>query len=1282
MKKYAVLFIVLTLPLWARATHIVGGEMNYTCLGNNEYEITLTLFRDCFYGNPNAWFDDPASIGVFNVNNQLLFEVLVPLMNNDTLEPILSSECLVVPPNVCVHTTTYRTVVTLPPIIGGYQLAYQRCCRNQTILNIVNPLASGATYGVTITERALLECNSSPKFQSWPPIYICVNEPITFDQSATDIDGDSIVYKLCAPWLGADQAIPMPQPPNPPPFQPVVWVSPPYGVSNMLNGSPGGEPLAIDLFSGLLTGLPNTIGQFVVGICIEEYRDGELISTTRRDFQYNVGQCGEAAAAFFAPEVQCGNFTVQFQNQSLGADNYLWFFNDPENPGASSTSANPSYTYPDTGLYTIMLIADPGTPCQDTFIRQVHLQYQSLTADFNYSFPACGDSLTIQVTDLSIDNISDPVQWSWQLSPVGQTSTAQNPVFYVTSSQTLTLRLTVESANGCTSNLEETFPVRLIDEVIEQDTVGLCAGGLIMLNPIFNSNYTYAWSPPTGLLNPNVPNPFAGPTQTTTYTVTITDADDFCQIERQVTVVIPEPVQVTIPEDTVICSPDYLLVATSNTGIQYYWATDANFAHIISQTDTALVTPYGPNTYYVLVRDAYGCLDVDEVTITGNGINIEVAGNPVICQGELGAVVVLSQDTTDIITYQWQPADQVLLYPNSNAAVVQPTQTGPTTFYVEMANQWGCTAIDSVIVTVVDTSFQPELLVQTQCSGYHVNFSSSAVNSPFFVWHFGDPAEPNASDQGPAVSHTYSAPGNYTVMLTLAPGLPCPDTIFYPISVGISPVSLNFDWNYATCADTANIVFTDLSVNTQSDIVNTQWIFSTGDTASGAQTSITFDESTELAVTLILTSANGCVDTLQQEVTIELIEASPQDTVAACAGLGVGLFADANPAYTYQWSPADGLDNPALPNPVATPSQTTVYVVTITDGSGNCSITRQVTALVPPALSLQMPADTNICDPTISLQAASALAEQYLWSDDPGFSTVLGQTPAITVQPGRPSVYYLLVKDAYGCTLTDSVTIGYYGINIAAEGAQTICIGDTARLTILNQSGDLLQYSWSPPEAIISGAGTPSVLVSPSASTDFAVAISNNFGCSLDTMLAVNIFNYVPPLIASAEPDTIVAGEDSQLLATEDPLYNYLWTPSAGLSGNTIFNPVATPLETTTYKVIIRDLNGCINAALVTIVVLDPICREPNIFVPNGFTPNGDGLNDVLYVRGNAIEEMFFAIYDRWGEKVFESRSPNIGWDGTFRGKQLAPDVYGYYLEVNCINGERFFKKGNITLLR
>ncbi|MEL6926641.1 MAG: T9SS type B sorting domain-containing protein, partial [Bacteroidota bacterium] len=90
----------------------------------------------------------------------------------------------------------------------------------------------------------------------------------------------------------------------------------------------------------------------------------------------------------------------------------------------------------------------------------------------------------------------------------------------------------------------------------------------------------------------------------------------------------------------------------------------------------------------------------------------------------------------------------------------------------------------------------------------------------------------------------------------------------------------------------------------------------------------------------------------------------------------------------------------------------------------------------------------------------------------------------------------------------------------------------------------------------------------------------------------------------------------------------------------------------------------------------------PFIFVPKGFTPNDDGRNDVLFVRGNPIEEVTFLIYNRWGEQVFQSTDKNIGWDGTYKGKPLNPDVYGYLLRVICTDGEEFFKKGNVTLIR
>ena len=120
---------------------------------------------------------------------------------------------------------------------------------------------------------------------------------------------------------------------------------------------------------------------------------------------------------------------------------------------------------------------------------------------------------------------------------------------------------------------------------------------------------------------------------------------------------------------------------------------------------------------------------------------------------------------------------------------------------------------------------------------------------------------------------------------------------------------------------------------------------------------------------------------------------------------------------------------------------------------------------------------------------------------------------------------------------------------------------------------------------------------------------------------------------------------------------------------------------------VVTDEFGCTTMATYFITVLDPDCNETDVFLPNAFTPNGDGMNDILYVRSNFVDDLDLIIYKRWGENVFEMNNvsaddPSLGWDGTFKGQELKPDVYGYYLRARCINGKEFITKGNITLLK
>jgi len=1255
--------------------------MNYTCLGNNEYEITLTIFRDCYNGNPNAWFDNPASIGIFDVQDNLLEEVLLPLMNNDTLHPVLSSQCLVVPPNVCVHTTTYRTIITLPPIPGGYQLAYQRCCRNQTIVNIIDPLDTGATYGVTISERALEECNSNPKFQQWPPIYICVNEPIVFDQSAIDQDGDSIVYRLCTPLSGATPGDPMPQPPNNPPYAPISWVDPPYNVNNMLNGFSGGVTLKINPQTGLLTGLPNTIGQFVVGICVEEYRDGELISTTRRDFQYNVGLCGQAAAAFTAPEIQCGSLSVFFDNQSQGANDFLWLFNDPGNPGASATSANAVYTFSDTGLYTVMLIAEPGEACEDTAFQQVYLQYNSLAPAFEYEFVSCTDSLLIQVTDLSQDSLSQAAQWLWALNPGGLVSDEQNPTFSIGGSGNYTLRLTVTAANGCAQQLEQSFSAELIDEGLAADSLALCAGESAFLNPGFNPAYSYSWAPAPGLEDLTDPNPLVQPLATTTYTVTVSDGNGFCEKELSIRVVVPPPVAAQAPPDTSICSRELLLEGQSNTAISFLWSADPDFNAILSSTSSVEVSPMGLATYFFLARDIYGCIATDTVQVAGNGIDIITTTERAACPGDIGAVAAINLDPADTLSFSWSPTGLLLAGQNSGTAFVQLLVPGLYPFYVYVENQFGCSLLDSTSLALIDTSSQLQFLMDQQCSNYTVFFSSSSVNAPFYNWHFGDPANPGASAQGPMVSYAYPGPGTYTVTAALSSFIECQDTLVREVVVEEPSILPDFSWEVVACSDSATLQFTDLSINNQSTIVGWEWDFGDGRTASVPNPQLAVGTSQTLDVLLVITSDDGCRDTVRRLVPVEVPQLNLPDSLAVCPGTPTELNPGADPSLSYSWSPAGLFADPAQPNPIVALEASQLFSVTVADASGLCRLERELLAVVPPPIGYSLPRDTQACEPELLLVAESEQGVGFVWAADPGFSNILATGPEVWVQPGPASRYYLQITDSLGCQVVDSVAVSRRPILVFLAESAGLCRGDTVQLEVVNLAGDSLSYAWAPQSGIIAGGNTPAVWVSPQENQVFTVQITDAFGCTLTEATRVIVSDQIPPLSATAEPDTLFGPGQVQLEATFDPAYTYLWQAGQGLSSITIHNPTARVDSSTVYAVEVVNEEGCRNAVEVRVVVLSE-CRAPFIFVPDAFTPNGDNLNDLLFVEGNTIDELYFAIYNRWGEKVFETNDQSIGWDGTYKGRALPPDAFGYYLEARCFNGETFFKKGNITIIR
>jgi len=279
-----------------KATHLVGGDFSYVHLGGDEYFITLKVYRDCSPANVNdTGFDAQLAVGMWNGTGVIGpgDVTMIPLTASNVSEVpvVMGNPCGTPPPELCIEQAIYTATLTLPANEYGWDLVYQRCCRNPTIVNLDDfggTENAGMTLQVHIPGTAVTtESNGSPDFQELPPVALCANLPFVWDHSATDPDGDELVYSLCAPRQGGDPANAQPNPPSTPPYVEVPYL-PGYSWDNPMTGDPG---LAIDPATGELTCFPTVPGQYAVGICVSEYRNGELLSTVARDFQFNVTVC-------------------------------------------------------------------------------------------------------------------------------------------------------------------------------------------------------------------------------------------------------------------------------------------------------------------------------------------------------------------------------------------------------------------------------------------------------------------------------------------------------------------------------------------------------------------------------------------------------------------------------------------------------------------------------------------------------------------------------------------------------------------------------------------------------------------------------------------------------------------------------------------------------------------------------------------------------------------------------------------------------------------------------
>jgi len=498
----------------ASATHVIGGEVYYECLdpATGFYRFTVKLYRDCYNGVP--FFDDPIFVSVYDKNDNLVIKFNMALPPDDTLDNNTYNVCLYSPPDICVHEAVYQEDFFLPP--GEFYMTYQRCCRNVIIQNIVNPSSVGFGFDIKIPDSTEALCNSSPYFNNYPPTIICLNEPFTYDHSATDPDGDSLVYYLCAPndYSTGSLGI-IPDPPGPP----VVHFDVPYlGVYDSLY--PIWAPVdsfKIDPVTGWMTGTPTLPGNYVVAVCATEYRDSVKLSTNKRDFQFNIAAClSDPLLGFTSEPDPCDNLKINFTYTGKPVESFFWDFGVDTIDSDTSIFKDPTYTYPDTGTYPVVLVVNQDYTCADTLSIDV-TPPNPLRADFSWTKVCPWNTVFFQ--DQSDTNAyTGPITgWTWIYGD-DDSSYIQNPSHIYADTITYATSLIITTANNCvdTGNLNVNFYP--IPDVYAGSDVYITLGDDVELGAFGAA--TYNWSPPTALSSTTVYNPMASPFATTDYVVT------------------------------------------------------------------------------------------------------------------------------------------------------------------------------------------------------------------------------------------------------------------------------------------------------------------------------------------------------------------------------------------------------------------------------------------------------------------------------------------------------------------------------------------------------------------------------------------------------------------------------------------------------------------------------------------------------------------------------------------------------------------------------------------
>lgn len=795
MKTAVLIFTAILLSFSSKSSHIVGGDIYYNYLGNNQYRIFISVFRDCL--SNGADFDSPLPLGIFlNSTNAMVQSHNVPYAGKNNVPVTFNNPCVIPPSNICTENSIYSIVVTLPPAPGGYRVAYVRCCRGPNINNLVNPDDTGLTLTVNIpgVENNAYQ-NSSPRFNNYPPMLLCNNDQLVFNHSASDPDGDQLVYSLSTPYRGGTPNNPMPTPTPSPPYAPVTWLG---GFSQTQPLGPGSS-IAINSTTGVLTASPNLTGRYVVGIRVDEYRNGVLISSMIRDFIFRVFNCNITMEAILPLETELpsytgycvGNLNVQFVNNSYGGTHYSWNFGDPTTTTDVSTAFEPSYSYPDTGRYVAMLVVNPGWPCTDTAYMEINL-YNELNAQITHTDSLC--LLNNQYDFVATSDGLPGTQYSWNF---GTNSAPQNATGSTTSTNFTTegSHQVILTTTYSVCEAKDTVTIYVIPQPEANFSMPSnyeCDGlEVTFVNSTLNAT-THLWDFGVGGATSTAQSPTfvfpAGGTYTVNY---YASSSPQCIDSMQATIHVNEKLEVSFTQSPDQCISDNLfdfigtVAGPSHSTFHYTFDPQANTS-TVQGTDALGITYSDPGSHTVTLTGQFdNCVE----TFTSE---VFVYSEPTINFGMLDGLQCapfLAQFTNystadSPMFFEWDFGDGNV----SNETHPHHLYTSPGQFPVTLTVTTAEGCIDTLSLTQVDlvdinptpvAAFAVDRTEADICNSV-INFTNQSQGAVTYYYHFDDGY--NYSTQESPSQKFYTS-GDHHVYMIATSDKGCTDTAFQKIYI-------------------------------------------------------------------------------------------------------------------------------------------------------------------------------------------------------------------------------------------------------------------------------------------------------------------------------------------------------------------------------------------------------------------------------------------------------------------------------------------------------------------